>query len=258
MELMVPVDGGEVWADDSGGDDLPLVLLHPGVGGSAFWDPILPRLTRQHRVIRYDVRGYSRSPRTTTRFSLLGDLTAVLDHFGLDRAILAGSSMGGATAIDFALNAPTRVAGLALVGPGVTGYEGLASPELMAQIEVLAKAGDMDGLVALALRTWAAAGPDPDPQATALLRSAIPAWFTNHPHLTPGAPAFDRLGELDVPCVLAVGERDQPEVVRCNEDMAARIPGCRLVRLTESDHYPTLREPEKVADLVLEFCADVS
>ncbi|MEV8473752.1 alpha/beta hydrolase [Streptomyces sp. NPDC051173] len=255
MELTAPVTGGTVWAEDSGGDTLPLVLLHPGVGDSAFWDPILPRLTQRHRVIRYDVRGYGRSPKTTTAFSLAGDLTAVLDHFGLDRVVLAGSSMGGSAALNVALDSPARVAGLALVGSGVTGYEGLFSRDLMARIEVLAKAGDMDGLIALSLRTWAAVGKDGDPQAVALLRSAIPAWFSNHPHLTRDAPAFDRLGELRVPCVLALGEHDQPEVVRCNEEMAERIPGCRLVRLAESDHYPTLREPEKVADLILELCA---
>ncbi|MFI1182035.1 alpha/beta fold hydrolase [Streptomyces sp. NPDC020799] len=258
MELMAPVDGGEVWAEDTGGHGLPLVLLHPGVGDSAFWDPILPRLTQRHRVIRYDARGYGRSPKPTTAFSLAGDLTAVLDHFALDRAVLAGSSMGGSAALNVALDSPARIAGLALVGPGVTGYEGLVSPDLMARIEVLAKAGDMDGLIAFSLRTWGALGKDGDPQAVAQLRSAIPAWFSNFLLLTRDAPAFDRLGELRVPCVLALGEHDQPEVVRCNEEMAERIPGCRLVRLTESDHYAPLREPEKVADLIMELCAGLT
>lgn len=60
---MVSVKDGEVWADDSGGDGLPLVLLHPGVGDSSVWDKVMPRLVRRHRVIRYDARGYGRSPR---------------------------------------------------------------------------------------------------------------------------------------------------------------------------------------------------
>ncbi|MEU4213366.1 alpha/beta hydrolase [Streptomyces sp. NPDC026206] len=254
MELMVPVKGGEVWADDSGGDGLPLVLLHPGIGDSRIWDTVGPRLAQRQRVIRYDVRGYGRSPAPTAQYSLVEDLVAVLNHFELSRVVLAGSSMGAATAVSLALSDPSRVAALALLCPGVTGCPGLVSQELMAEIEALAMAGDMDGLVALGLRTWAAAGADGDAEAAAQLRAAIPAWFSNYPHQVPDPPAFERLGELDTPCVLALGERDQPEVVQCNEEMAARIPGCRLVRLPGCDHLPTLREPETVAGLVLELC----
>ncbi|MFJ6793435.1 alpha/beta fold hydrolase [Streptomyces sp. NPDC091268] len=263
MELMVPVKGGEVWADDSGdaggagGDNLPIVLLHPGVGVSTVWDPILPRLAARHRVIRYDVRGFGRSPAPTTSYSLVEDLRAVLDHFALERALVVGSSMGGATAISLALDCPERVAGLALFCPGVTGYTGLEVPELFAAIGRLAEAGDMDGLVALGRRTWGNAGVGDDPEGSAQLRAAIPGWFANQPHQVPDAPAFDRLGELDVPCVLALGEQDQPEAVRCNEDMAARIPGVRLVRIAGSDHYPALRAPQTVAELVLELAESV-
>ncbi|MFD3925297.1 alpha/beta fold hydrolase [Streptomyces sp. NPDC058614] len=252
-ELMVSVKDGEVWADDSGGDGLPLVLLHPAVGDSSVWDKVMPRLVRRHRVIRYDARGYGRSPAPTAKYSQSQDLSTVLDHFDLSRAVLVASSMGGATALSLTLDEPGRVAGLALFAPGVTGSEGLFSPQLMAQIETLAKDGDMDGLVALGLRTWAAAGVDDDEEAAAQLRGAIPAWFATQPYQVPDAPAFDRLGELALPCVLALGEQDYAEVIRCNEEMAARIPGCRLVRMPRSDHLPTLREPETVADLVLEL-----
>ncbi|MWA14958.1 alpha/beta fold hydrolase [Streptomyces sp. BA2] len=255
MELMVPVKDGEVWAQDSGGEGLPLVLLHPGVADSRVWDGILPRLSEGRRVIRYDARGYGRSPAPTASFSLVEDLIAVLDHFDVARAFLAGSSMGGATAIGIALRDPARVAGLALLVPGITGNPDFAMEEFTAEVVRLAEAGDMDGIVALVKRTSAAAGAGDDSAAEALIRAVIPSWFAVHPHQVPDPPAFDRLGELDVPCVLALGERDDPEVVRCNEEMAARIPGCRLVRLRDSDHFPTLREPTAVTDLVLEAYA---
>src|SRR5579859_1966178 len=122
MERMVPVPGGEVWADDSGGDGPPVVLLHPGIGDSTSWDPVLPRLTRRYRVIRYDVRGYGRSPQPTVTYSLCRDLVAVLDHFGLARVPLVGCSMGGGTAISLALADPGRVSALVLLCPGITGY----------------------------------------------------------------------------------------------------------------------------------------
>ncbi|MFI6089884.1 alpha/beta fold hydrolase [Streptomyces sp. NPDC051218] len=255
MELMVPVKDGEVWAEDSGGEGLPLVLLHPGVADSRVWDGILPRLADGRRVIRYDARGYGRSPDPTASFSLVEDLSAVLDHFGVERAFLAGSSMGGGTAIGLALSDPGRVAGLALLVPGITGNPDFAMAEFTAEVGRLAEAGDMEGIVALVKRTSAAAGSGSDPEADKLIRAVIPAWFAVHPHHVPDPPAFDRLGELDVPCVLALGERDDPEVVRCNEQMAARIPACRLVRLRDSDHFPSLREAAAVTGLVLEAYA---
>jgi len=267
MELMVPVKNGEVWAEDSGGPDgpggtggrggdaLPLILLHPGVADSRVWDGIMPRLAQGRRVIRYDARGYGRSPAPTASFSLVDDLTAVLDHFDVPRAFIAASSMGGTTAIGLALTDPARVAGLALLVPGITGNPDFLMAEFTAEVGRLAQAGDVDGLVALVKRTSAAAGTGDDSEADALIRAVIPAWFAVHPHQVPDPPAFDRLRELAVPCVLALGEHDDPEVVRCNEEMAARIPGCRLVRLRESDHFPTLREPEAVAEIVLEAYA---
>ncbi|WP_030781183.1 alpha/beta fold hydrolase [Streptomyces sp. NRRL S-920] len=256
MDAMVSVKDGEVWAHDSGepdGGGLPLVLLHPGVGDSRVWESVLPRLTERHRVIHYDARGYGRSPAPTAPYSLVEDLIAVLDHFGVARAVLAGSSMGGATAISLALRDPARVAALALVVPGVTGAEDLVSREFTAEVGKLAQAGDVDGIVALVMRTSAAAGTgDDDAEVEAHVRSVIPAWFAVHPYHVPDPPAYDRLGELDMPCVLVLGERDQPEVVRTNETMAERIPGCRLIRLANSDHFPTLREPSAVADAILE------
>src|SRR5262245_61841913 len=92
METMVQIDGDEVWAEDLGGAGwLPVVLLHPGIADSRVWDGVLPGLVERYRVIRYDSRGFGRSPAPTGKYSLAGDLRAVLDHFRLRRAVLVGS-----------------------------------------------------------------------------------------------------------------------------------------------------------------------
>ncbi|MFF7455244.1 alpha/beta fold hydrolase [Kitasatospora sp. NPDC008115] len=260
MDTTVAVADGELWADDSGGDGLPLVLLHPSVGASTIWDPVLPALVARHRVIRYDCRGYGRSPAPTVPYSQLGDLIAVLDHFRLERAVLVGNSTGGATSIDLALTAPERVAGLALLVPAVSGHD-LTGAELYQEVGRLAEAGDMEGIVRLGLSKWGLAGggtPEADPVGAAHLRAVLPAWFANIGHLQAEPPAFDRLGAITAPAVLALGELDRPVVVRFNEETAARIPGCRLVRLAGTDHYPTLREPEAVTRLIEELYDSVS
>src|SRR5712672_1954620 len=119
---MIAVDGGEVWSDDSGGDRPPLVLLHPGVGDSRIWDPVLPALTAKYRVIRYDARGFGQSPAPAVKFSLLRDLAAVLDHYGVQRAALVGCSQGGGSALGLVLDQPERVSALVLLCPGIPGF----------------------------------------------------------------------------------------------------------------------------------------
>lgn len=250
MERMVPVDDGQLWTDDTGGDGPPVVLLHPGVGDSTIWEPVLPRLAARHRVIRYDVRGYGRSPAPTTPYSPLADLTAVLDHFALDRVPLVGTSMGGATALSLAHADPSRVSSLVLVCPGVTGYPWPSDPDAVALYRRMIEANDVAALAAFGLQVWAAAGADE--AATAQLTSAARAWPTDAAFQREDPPVYDRLAELDVPSVLMVGDRDWPPTIACGEQIAARIPGCRLVRMPGVDHLPTLRVPDLVADTVLD------
>ncbi|GLF93965.1 alpha/beta fold hydrolase [Streptomyces yaizuensis] len=250
---MIPVSGGDtVWAEDSGGDAPPVVLLHPGVGDSRIWDPLVERLAPHHRIIRYDVRGYGRSPAPTAPYTLLGDLLAVLDHFALDRVPLVGCSMGGGAALGLALLAPERVRSLVLVTPGVGGYPWPDEPEVDAEYERLMAARDIDGLTAFGLREWARSGADE--RAVEQLRSAATAWPGEEEHEEADPPVFDRLGEITVPAVVLLGELDRPPLVTCNEELAARLPDCRLVRMPGVDHLAPLRVPDLIAGTVLAHC----
>ncbi len=252
---MVPVGADKVWAEDSRGSGLVLILLHEGVGDSRMWDPLWPELTERFRAIRYDVRGYGRSPAPTERYVLRDDLHAVLDHFGIAEAHFAGCSMGGATAVDFALGEPDRVRSLVLLSTGISGYEWPQEPEINTRYAALEEAADEDGLVELCLEVWGAAGPDP--VVAELARSAVRAWAYDQ-FEQEAEPAFDRLGDLRAPAVLLVGDKDNPALIACVEQAAARIPGCELIRMPGVDHYPTIREPRLVLDTIRRHCADRS
>ncbi|HKE51495.1 MAG TPA: alpha/beta hydrolase, partial [Actinomycetes bacterium] len=119
-EISVP--DGTLAADESG-SGTPVMLLHAGVGDSRMWDPVVERLRDRYRLLRYDARGYGRTPAPTAPFSMLGDLLAVLDYFGLDRVHLVGCSMGGQISMDCAIAHPDRVRTLTLLAPGLSGYE---------------------------------------------------------------------------------------------------------------------------------------
>jgi pimeloyl-ACP methyl ester carboxylesterase len=249
---MVAVDGGAVWADDSEGDGPPLVLLHPGVGDSRIWDPVLAPLTARYRVIRYDARGFGQSPAPTVKFSLFDDLVAVLGHYEVQRAAFVGCSQGGGSSLALALEQPERVAALALLCPGIPGFpypeEEDEDDPLEAEYERAHATGDVDALADVMRQIWAAAGATP--AVMEQLRSAARAGISAGDLEQQDPPAFGRLSEISVPAALMVGDADYPPLVESNRQAAARIPGCEFLLVPGMDHLPPLREPGLVLDLV--------
>jgi 3-oxoadipate enol-lactonase len=251
METMVKVDGGTVWADDTGGPGAPVVLVHPGVGDSRIWEPVMSRLGARYRVIRYDARGHGESPPATAPYTLLTDLVAVLDQLDVPSAVFVGCSQGGTSSIDLALSQPSRVSALVLVSPGLTGYPWPQNPGTRAEFASLAAAGDIDGVAALIGRIWAGAGPGAG--VAEQLRSAAKAWLANGDFEQEDPPAVDRLGDIRVPAVLLVGDKDHPPLIECDEMIVAGIPGCRKIDVPGGDHLLPLRVPGLVADTITEL-----
>ena len=109
-ELTIPVNGVVLSAEEAGAGP-PVVLLH-GLTATRRYVVMGSRSLERsgHRVISYDARGHGRSspagaPGAYQYRDLVGDLEAVLDHLGLERAVLAGASMGAHTALAFTLRA---------------------------------------------------------------------------------------------------------------------------------------------------------
>lgn len=248
METTVAVGHDTVWAEDSGGSGPVALLLHPGIADARSWDLLWPKLTGKLRVIRYDSRGYGRSPQPTEAYSPLDDLTAVLDHFEIQAAHMVGCSMGGAYCIDLALASPQRVRSLTLLAPGLTGYEWPSQPDHEAAAAQAHEAGE-GALLALSMRTWAAAGSDPFVEE--IMRSAVRAWPATDNFVREPDSAVGRLADVAAPSVIMVGDRDFPALIKLDEMIAAEIPGCELIPLPGADHLPALREPDQVAAVVL-------
>jgi 3-oxoadipate enol-lactonase len=208
---MIEVDGGTVWADDSGGDGPTLVLLHPGVGDSTIWDPVLPALAAKYRVIRYDARGFGHSPAPTATFSLLRDLLTVLGHYDVKRAAIVGCSQGGGTALGLALEQPERVPALVLLCPGIPGIplddDSDEAAVLGAEWERAEAAGDVDALASVTQRVWGRAGATPE--AMEQFRSSARAVLSTGDLEQEDPPVYDRLTEIAVPTSLLVGDADR-------------------------------------------------
>jgi pimeloyl-ACP methyl ester carboxylesterase len=201
------------------------------------------------RVVGYDARGHGESGSAPDgRYdypALVSDLSAVLEDRGIERAVIAGSSMGAATAMALALAAPARVEALVQITPA---YDGAArtTPEALdgwdARADAL-DAGDVDRFVALT-------GVDGLPERfRETARLAVRQRLERHHDLGPVADALrqvprsaafdglDRLAEVEVP-VLVVGSRDgaDPEhPLAVAEEYARRLPRARLVVEDEGD-----------------------
>lgn len=244
---MVDIDGADIWVDDHPGERPAVVLVHAGWAGSAEWDGVLTLLSGASRTVRYDNRGYGRSPAPTADFSWGTDLLAVLDHLAIGSAILVGHSGGGAAALSVALNHPDRVDRLVLVAPGVDDYP-WPSTDYGRQFGTLYQRGDRAGLVDLGLRTWAAA--DPGPPAPALIEDAVDAMLAIGEYQQPDQPVFERLAGVTAPTHLLLGDRDDPMVADCVRATAARLPGATLTVVPGADHLLPLRHPDLVVTAI--------
>ncbi|HUZ34811.1 MAG TPA: alpha/beta fold hydrolase [Streptosporangiaceae bacterium] len=114
-------------AGPAGGGDAgpPVVMLHGGGPGASAWSnfgPNLPVFAGRFRTLLVDMPGFGRSDRpavTGHYFTFAADaLAALLDGLGIERVHFVGNSLGGGTAVRFALRFPERAGRLALMGPG--------------------------------------------------------------------------------------------------------------------------------------------
>ncbi|WP_218854739.1 alpha/beta fold hydrolase [Paractinoplanes atraurantiacus] len=244
MERFIDVSDGVLWAEDTGEDLPPVVLVHPGVGDARIWDPVWERLGGRHRLIRYDVRGFGRSAPPAGPFSRLDDLRRLLDRLGVGPALFAGCSMGGGTALDLALAEPDRVRGLVLACPGISGAPPAHDPGDEPDSD------DPDVFVEQGVARWARAGRDP--LVVDLLRSAVRFWLNwGGDFLADDGDAWSRLEEVATPSVLLLGDLERPSFVPACVEAARRIPGCRLVRLPGADHFLPLRAPDAVTEALV-------
>jgi 3-oxoadipate enol-lactonase len=240
----------ELWYDETG-DGSPVVLLHEGVVDSRIWDPVVPLLADRHRVVRYDQRGFGRSPLPEGPYSLVGDLMSVLDAAAIDRAALVGCSRGGGIALTAAVERPERVSALVLAGSGLPGHRLQVgwSPEQIARWEAAEAAEDFEAMAELDMEAWAPMGADPELRAM-FVENAV---GSNGEHSTTDEPVAERVDGISSPTLVITASRDVPAINDVGALLARKIPGARLAVIEEADHMIPWRTPEELSHLILDF-----
>ena len=242
----------DLWFDETG-EGPPVVLLHEGVVDSRIWKPVLPLLAERHRVVRYDQRGFGRSPMPHGPYSVVDDLIAVLDATGNERAALVGASRGGGIALTAAVERPERISTLLLVGSNLPGHRFDVdwSPEQIARWEAAEEADDFDAMAELDMEAWAPMGADDELRAMFAENAA----GSNGEHATTDEPVAERAAEISAPTLVVTGNRDVPGINEIGDILARRIPGARLAVIEEADHMIPWRTPEELSHLILAFLA---
>jgi pimeloyl-ACP methyl ester carboxylesterase len=252
-----PVEGrtADGIAYDVRGSGPTVVLLHGGVLDRRMWDPDVDAFARRFRVVRYDLRGHGRSPDISGPFSAVDDLAAVLDAVGAQRAHLVGLSLGSRVALDFALTNPARVDRLVLVGPFPSGARVTEMPPGLDSLMAAAQRGDVERAAGLAADMPAFAAP---PAKAAWVRGLVLAnarLFRQSPtaerQISP--PAMARLGDVRVPTLVIVGDKDSRDILVAADSLARGIRGATRVIVPGAGHLVNVWQGGRFAQVVSDF-----
>jgi len=250
----------ERWPGDGRGQ--PVVLLHSGVTDRRGWYAVAERLQPTTGVVAYDMRGYGDTSALTYGFSHLDDLRMVLDQVATGPVWLVGSSMGGELAIDAAVADPSRVAGLVLLAPSVSGAPeptefDTDTERLVHMWEDAQTSGDMDEVNRVEMWLWLDGPSSPEGRVSgpardlALAMNAV-ALKNEIPEESgkSGIVAWSRLEEIQMPVTVACGDLDLPFMIERSKQLADWLPDARHEVLGGMAHLPYLEQPDVVADLI--------
>ena len=252
----VEVNGAKLYYQECGSAPRSVVLVHDGVLDSTVWDDVWPEFCRHFHVIRYDRRGYGRSPAATEGHYATDDLAAILHHLNQKRVAIVGSSHGGEISINFTLDHPEMVEQLVLVGAVVGGMP--YSKHFLERGDALGKPlekGDVQGAIAVAAKDkyLTAPGSEAARKRMAEILTASPQDLT-HPEMElPVKPALPRLGEIHIPTLLLVGDADIPDVHAHAGAIEAGIPRARRIVIHDVGHLMYLEKPTEFSRIVIEF-----
>jgi len=257
------VNGQRLFYEDTGSGEPAIVWSHGLFMSHEMFAPQVAAFSGDHRCVAWDERGHGRTesaPEPFTYWDSASDVLGLMDHLGIERAILAGMSQGGFLSLRAALTAPDRVLALILLdtqaGPEdpvkLPGYEKMM--EIWESGEPEAAEQVMQGVAAIVLgdyerkEDWVSRWRDME---HATLRN-------NFATLSAREDLHDRLAEIDVPALVVHARDDIAIEVGLAERLAAGLPQGELHVVETGGHAANLANPDAVNPHIERFLSRVT
>jgi pimeloyl-ACP methyl ester carboxylesterase len=257
------INGQWIHYEDTGGDLPPVVLAHGLLMDGEMFAPQLEALGSGYRIITWDARCHGETETTDDPFTywdLAEDLSGLLNHLGIARAVIGGASQGGFVALRFALKHPERVAALVLLST----QAGAEDPAEAAIYETMLDVWERDGLndqLAEMVGAIILGNEWPGRQAwiakwrqwpRSLLRPAFNA-------LVGREDIHDRLGEIKAPALVIHGTADAAIDIELAQRLCSGLANCGpLVTIEGGGHACNLTHPTLVNLALLQYLVEVA
>ncbi len=257
------INGQWIHYEDTGGRIGPLVLAHGLLMDHEMFAPQIAARPSRLRIITWDARCHGETEATDDPFTywdLADDLRGLLDHLGIQRAVIGGMSQGGFVALRFALKYPERVKALILLDT----QAGAEDPEKIATYEAMRQVWEADGLDDQLAETIAAimlGNSWPGREAwiakwrqwpRSLLRPAFNA-------LVGREDIHDRLGEIKAPALVIHGSADAAIDIELAQRLCSELANCQQVITIEGGgHASNLTHPQLVNLALLQFLSELT
>ena len=243
-------------------------MLHGFTGSAATWDTLRSELESRFRIIAVDLPGHGKSsaPADPARYSLdrfADDLSRVLDALDVELTSLFGYSMGGRTALRFAIAHPDRVSSLILESTSSGVHEESARRQRIDADETLAALIERDGVEAFVARweslpMWSSQSSLSDSGRARLRAQRLANSAIGLANSLRGAgagvdqPILDRAGEITARTLILAGGLDI-QYIEHGKRLAAAIPHARLEIIADAGHAVHLEQPEAVIREITAF-----
>ena len=261
--MYAPAHSSRLWYRHEGTGPA-VVLLHGLADTHDLWRHQLGPLAEHHRVIAFDLRGHGRSPFDGADFSL-GDLAAdvgqALADLGVERAVVAGLSMGGGVAQVLAIERPDLVTALVLVSTSSEFPPATRDRFLMRA--ALAEREGMAAVVDATVPRWftsrfAARQPDEVDRTRRSVLAIDPRAFAAASRANAARHLTDRLSRIRCPVLFVGGSDDPAEPQRALEIYRRRLSALRWELLDGASHLVPVEQPDRFNAILLRFLAEVT
>ena len=251
------INGQRIYYEDSGGDGPPVILAHGFLMDHEMFAPQVAELAPEFRVITWDERGFGLTEFDGKPFSYwdsASDCLALLEHLGIEEAVVGGMSQGGFLSMRAALTAPERVKALVLLDTQ-SGKEDEAVIDAYRGMQAMWLAeGPVDALTG-PIADLIINHPDENPKWIAKWKARPKEDF-----LEPSNTLFERddithrLSEITCPAFIAHGTDDTAITLDLAKQLREDLPNCVVfIEVEGAAHAANLTHPDQVNPPLLEF-----